>query len=161
MSDPYGGLEPDHGPGIARAAEPGGPPEVGGGLALLRGVRKRCPRCGDRRIFVGWFALKTLCPRCALRFEEEQGGYLGAMAINYSLSFAVWIAALTVTLGVTLPDVPIAGLLIMSAFVLIGVPLWFYPRSKTVWAAIEWLAHRTDPDYRAPAPRDARAKDLE
>jgi hypothetical protein len=29
------------------------------------------------------------------------------------------------------------------------------------WAAIEWLAHRTDPDYRPPSAKDPRAKGLE
>jgi len=149
--DPYGSLEPEgDGDGAAGARRP--PPEVGGAVALFRGLRKRCPRCGERRIFESWFHLRSLCPRCSLRFEEEEGGFLGAMTINYTIAFAVWIAALGVVLAFTVPDVPIPGLLVMSVVVLGVVPFWFYPRSKTIWAAIEWLAHRTDPDYRAPGP---------
>jgi hypothetical protein len=41
------------------------------------------------------------------------------------------------------------------------VPLWFYPRSKTIWAAVEFMVLKTDPDYRAPVRRDPRARDLE
>jgi hypothetical protein len=41
------------------------------------------------------------------------------------------------------------------------VPVWSYPRSKMAWAAVEYLVARTDPDYRTPAPRDPRARDLE
>jgi hypothetical protein len=74
------------------------------------------------------------------------------MTINYAVAFGVWILALTATLIVTAPEVPVAGLLGMSVVVLGLVPLWSYPRSKTLWAAIEWLAHRTDPDYRPPGP---------
>ncbi|MEX0985426.1 MAG: DUF983 domain-containing protein [Actinomycetota bacterium] len=146
--DPYGSLEP-------RANGPAGqmrPPETSGAVALVRGLRKRCPRCGERRIFEGWFTLRSLCPRCSLRFEEEQGGFLGAMTINYVIAFGVWIVGLTGVLIVTAPEVPVPGLLVMSVVVLGVVPVWFYPRSKTIWAAIEWLAHRTDPDYRAPGP---------
>ena len=130
-------------------------------MALLRGVRKRCPRCGERRVWDGWFTPKTTCPRCRLRFAKEQGGFLGAMVLNYTLAFGVWIAALGVALALTVPDVPVAPLLVMSVVVLVGVPLWFYPRSKLLWAAIEWLAHRSDPDYRAPGVRDPRADTLE
>jgi uncharacterized protein (DUF983 family) len=147
-SDPYGSLEPVHG----RVDGASSPTEASGTVAVVRGLRKRCPRCGERRIFDGWFALRTLCPRCSLRFEEEQGGFLGAMTLNYVVAFGVWIVALAAVLVVTAPDVPVGGLLVMSVVVLGLVPLWSYPRSKTVWAAIEWLAHRTDPDYRAPGP---------
>jgi hypothetical protein len=45
--------------------------------------------------------------------------------------------------------------------VLVAMPLWFYPRSKTFWAAIEFLVARSDPEYRSPVRRDPRAKDLE
>jgi hypothetical protein len=41
------------------------------------------------------------------------------------------------------------------------VPLWFYPRSKTLWAAIEFLVVRSDPDYRTPVRRDPRSEELE
>ena len=34
--------------------------------------------------------------------------------------------------------------------VLVVMPLWFYPRSKTIWAAIEFLVARSDPEYRTP-----------
>jgi uncharacterized protein (DUF983 family) len=135
--------------------------EAGGFVALARGLRKRCPRCGERRIWDGWFAVKRRCPRCDLRFEEEEGGFLGAMVLNYTLAFGVWIVALAAVLIATVPDVPVWPLLGMSLVVLVGVPLWFYPRAKMTWAAIEWLAHRTDPDYRPAVEREPRAKGLE
>jgi uncharacterized protein (DUF983 family) len=128
---------------------------------VARGLRKRCPRCGERRIFDGWFELKARCRRCDLRFESEQGGFLGAMTLNYGMAFAVWIVMLTVVLVLTVPDVPIALLLAASVVVLVGIPLWFYPRSKSTWAAIEFLVARSDPDYRTPVRRDPRARDLE
>ncbi len=68
---------------------------------------------------------------------------------------------LVVVLVLTVPDVPVAPLLIASTVVLVVVPLWFYPRSKTLWAAIEFLVARSDPDYRTPVRRDPRAEELE
>ena len=157
--NPYSFLDPES--SRPHGEPPPTEPESGGAVALVRGVRKRCPRCGERRIWNGWFTAKTRCPRCDLRFEEEDGGFLGAMVLNYTLAFAVWIGLLAAILIATVPDVPIAPLLVMSVVVLVGIPLWFYPRAKMTWAAIEWLAHRTDPDYRPPVSRDPRARELE
>lgn len=127
----------------------------------MRGLRKRCPRCGARSIFRSWFQLTERCPRCDLRFEREQGGFLGAMTINYSVAILAWLVMLSAVLVFTVPDVPVGPLLIASVVVLVGIPLWFYPRSKTLWASIEFLIARSDPDYRTPVRRDPRTKELE
>lgn len=99
-------------------------------------------------MFRSWFQLRSMCPACGLRFEKEEGGFLGAMVLNYVLAIGLWVLVLAVVLAFTVPDVPVGRLLVASAFVLIGVPLWFYPRSKTTWAAVEYLVARSDPDYR-------------
>jgi uncharacterized protein (DUF983 family) len=156
-SNPYGSLDPDS---RGRAPDPLYP-EVSGRKVLLRGVRKRCPRCGERDNFVGWFQMRPTCPRCELRFAKEEGGFLGAMALNYALAIGAWLAVLFVGIVLTVPDVAVVPLLAASAAVLIGVPLWFYPRSKMLWAGVEFLVLRASPDYRAPVARDPRARELE
>ena len=83
------------------------------------------------------------------------------MTLNYSIAVVVWIVMLALTLAFTVPNVPVVPLLIASVAVFVVVPLWFYPRSKTLWAAIEFLIERSDPDYRSPVRRDPRTKDLE
>jgi hypothetical protein len=83
------------------------------------------------------------------------------MTLNYSIAVVVWMAMLSVVLAFTVPDVPVVPLLIASVAVFVAVPSWFYPRSKTLWAAIEFLVARSDPGYRPPVRRDPRAKDLE
>jgi uncharacterized protein (DUF983 family) len=56
-------------------------------LALLwRGACLRCPRCGVRSLFRTWFAMYERCAVCGLRFEREQGYFLGAMYINYGVT---------------------------------------------------------------------------
>lgn len=136
-------------------------PEAGTATTLMRGVRKRCPRCGEHDTFVSWFAMRTSCPRCEWRFEKEAGGYLGAMALNYVVAIGAWIAVLVVGLVLTVPEVPVLPLTIASVGVLVLVPLAFFPRSKTTWAAVEYLVLRSDPDYHSPVHRDPRARDLE
>jgi hypothetical protein len=112
-------------------------------------------------VWDGWFTPKPRCPRCDLRFESEEGGFLGAMTLNYLAAVALWVVVLAIGVALTVPDVPIAPLLAASVVVLVGVPLWFYPRSKMIWAAVEFLVARSDPDYRTPSRRDPRAKGLE
>ena len=155
-SNPYSSLEP----GGARESQPLYP-EVSTSTVLLRGLRKRCPRCAERDTFVSWFRMRTTCPRCGLRFAKEQGGFLGAMTLNYGMAMGIWLLVLAIVLVATVPDVPVMPLLAVSAVVLIGIPLWFYPRSQMLWAAIEFLVLRADPDYRAPVARDPRARELE
>jgi uncharacterized protein (DUF983 family) len=41
--------------------------------AVLRGLLKRCPKCGEAKIFRRWFTLVARCPRCGLVFEREEG----------------------------------------------------------------------------------------
>ncbi|HET9671464.1 MAG TPA: DUF983 domain-containing protein [Actinomycetota bacterium] len=156
-ADPYGSLDPRP----ERPAPSPLSPEVGVAAVLARGVRKRCPRCAERDTFSGWFTMRTACPRCDLRFAKEEGGFLGAMTLNYALAIGVWLVVLAVGVAVTVPDVPVAPLLAISALVLIGIPLWFYPRSRMLWAAIEFLVLRTTPDYRAPVARDPRSRELD
>jgi uncharacterized protein (DUF983 family) len=143
---PYDALDPppvqeprrDASPGITRA--------------LLRGIARRCPRCGTKDIFDGWFRMKERCPRCGLRFQREEGGFLGAMTLNYAVAMIVWIPVLIAGFVLTSPDPPVLTLTLVSAAVMIVVPLLFYPRSKATWAAIEFLVSETEP--LEPDPRE-------
>jgi uncharacterized protein (DUF983 family) len=155
--NPYGMLDPQ---ANERDTEPR-LAEAGAARVLVRGLRKRCPRCGYRRIFDGFFRLKARCPSCDLRFEREEGGFLGAMALNYTVAIGFWLVVLVVGIALTVPVVPVAPILAMSIGVLAAVPVWFYPRSKTLWAAIEYLVARAEPGYRPPLVREPGTRRLE
>jgi uncharacterized protein (DUF983 family) len=54
-------------------------------------VRQMCPRCRAARIFrksifTGFPRMQERCPNCGLKFEREQGYFLGAMYISYGLA---------------------------------------------------------------------------
>jgi uncharacterized protein (DUF983 family) len=155
VTDPYGSLDP--------APRRDAPliQEVGATRVLLRGLRKRCPRCGARDIWLTWFKAKPLCPVCGLRFEAEEGGFLGAMVLNYAFATGFWLIVLAITLVLTVPFIPVAQLTIASVMILGGLPIWFYPRSKLLWAAVEFLTARSEPDYRTPTARDPHTRGLE
>ena len=124
-----------------------GSDEPGGFRAVARGVARRCPRCGGRGLFESWFNIQSRCPRCALRLEREEGGFLGAMTINYVATALAWVVLLIVWLVLDLPDVHVAQLTAASVALAILVPLVLWPFSKSTWAAVDYLVYRTDPTY--------------
>ena len=152
MLEPEGHLRTDPSARPERAdPQPHEPSAV---RALLRGLAKRCPRCGERDLFVHWLRIRDRCPRCRLRLEREEGGFLGAMTINYSATTLTWVAFLVIWLLVDLPGVRVAPLTVASV-VLVGLlPLVFYPFSKTLWAAVDYLVFRSSPDYPSADPAD-------
>jgi uncharacterized protein (DUF983 family) len=126
--------------------------EPGGITILLRALTRRCPRCGGGGLFERWLRIRDRCPTCALRLEREEGGFLGGMVINYAVTAAVWLVVFVVWLTLDLPDVHVAALTVVSIGIAVLVPLAFYPFSKTLWAAVDYLVYRSTPEYRT---RDA------
>ncbi|MGA2737389.1 MAG: DUF983 domain-containing protein [Bryobacteraceae bacterium] len=61
-------------------------------VSATEGIRRQlCPRCRAGAIFRGPvyrgpLAMRDDCPVCGLKFEREQGYFLGAMYVSYGLS---------------------------------------------------------------------------
>jgi uncharacterized protein (DUF983 family) len=56
-----------------------------------------CPQCRSARIFrksifTGFPRMQERCPNCGLKFEREQGYFLGAMYISYGLALITIVA---------------------------------------------------------------------
>ncbi len=45
-----------------------------GALPISRGLRGRCPRCGDGRLFKGFLSLRPACEHCGLDFDFADAG---------------------------------------------------------------------------------------
>ncbi len=108
----------------------------GRGTMFWRAVRRRCPICGSGGIFQGWFALRQRCPQCNFSFEREEGYWVGALIANIAVAEGMFALVFVGGIVVTYPDVPWTGLMIASALLMIGLPIFFYPLSKTLWM---WL----------------------
>ena len=117
---------------------------------FVRALTRRCPRCGQGDLFRRWFTLPERCPRCELRFEREEGAFLGSLALNYGVTGALFIGTLVVWLALTLPDVPVVSLTITSIAIALLFPLLFYPYAKMLWAAIDMLLHGPERDDSRP-----------
>src|SRR5438128_9502553 len=63
-------------------------------------LRQRCPRCREGAIyrgslFRGWLSMYERCPVCNLKFEREQGYFVGAMYVSYMLAIPPYLLLVT------------------------------------------------------------------
>jgi uncharacterized protein (DUF983 family) len=101
-------------------------------------LRQMCPQCRAARIFrrsifTGFPRMWECCPNCGLKFEREQGYFLGAMYISYGLALItivvigllLWACTLwpvqKITLWAILLFLPLAPMLTLFSRV-----LWIY-----------------------------------
>jgi len=104
-------------------------------LPIGRGLRGRCPRCGEGALFQGFLSLRPACDQCGLDFSSADAGdgpavfviLIGGFIVVFAALFteivyqppywvhaALWLPlVLIVTLG---PLRPIKGLLIALQF---------------------------------------------
>ena len=106
-------------------------------LVLGRGVRLRCPRCGESRLFTGWFTMPSHCSFCGMRFEREQGYFVGAIYVNYGVTVLIAVAGYFI-LWITTTLSTAAQLALWIPFVVL-FPLWFFRYSRSLWLALEYL----------------------
>ena len=79
-----------------------------------------------------------------MRFERGDGFMLGVMAINIGICSAVFTVYLVGGFVLTWPDPPIGVLTGVGLVLLAGLPVVFYPLSKTVWLAIDFFMRPLD-----------------
>lgn len=117
------------------------PPVVTPTRMILRGLARRCPFCGNSKIFDGWFKLKERCPECSHKFNQEEGFYIGAYALNFVITEGLLLAFLIPYIVISARDpefelnvIPFAAAALVAA---IAGPILFYPFSRSLWIAID------------------------
>ena len=63
-------------------------------LPIGRGLRGRCPRCGEGRLFQGFLALRPACGKCGLDYSFADAGDGPAVFVILFGGFVVVFAAL-------------------------------------------------------------------
>ena len=68
------------------------------GQIIARGLAHRCPNCGGRTLFKAgtFFEIDRTCAGCGLKFEKDEGFFLGAMALNYGVTCAGLLAPVVI-----------------------------------------------------------------
>ncbi len=88
------------------------------------------------------------CPHCGLKFEREQGYFIGAMYVNYAATVLIAVP------GFFLLDV-YAGLSIDQQLILwvpfaIVFPLLFFHHSRSLWLVLDHLINPSKSLYSVP-----------
>ena len=124
---------------------------VGWPTLLVRGVRRRCPACGTGGLFTRWVRMAERCPGCGMRFEREEGFFLGVWFLNLLLSQLAIIAYVAIAFVLTLPDAPMAAILAGAAVVCVVVPVAAYPVCRALWTAVHLGMQPLEPEEQADA----------
>lgn len=110
----------------------------------FRGLVRRCARCGGPA-FVSWFRMADTCPNCGVRFEREEGYWVGAMIMNTIVTFALFGIVFIGLIVATWPDVDWTLVTVASLAVCGLVPVIFYPISKSLWFGLQISWHPLEP----------------
>ena len=109
---------------------------------LTRALRLRCPRCGRTPLFAGWFTMRAACAACGLRYEREQGYFVGAIYVNYALTAVLGMGGVLVL--DELLDLSLAQQLALAVPVMLLAPLLFFRHARSLWLGIGFLAGTLD-----------------
>jgi len=108
---------------------------------VMRGFRRRCPRCGEGKAFETYFKLRESCPVCGYSFEREEGYWTGAMIVNIAACEIWFFIGFVGILIATVPDVNWGAILAVMLVTNGLLPIFFYPFSKTIWMALDLRFH--------------------
>ncbi len=102
---------------------------------LLAGLRGRCPRCGEGRLFDGYLAVAPACDRCGLDYGFADSGDGPAVFIMmivgfFTVGLALWLDA---SFAWSLPA--IAGVVVPLVFLLV---LGLLRPAKGLMIAAQW-----------------------
>ncbi len=125
---------------------------------LLRGMGRRCPRCGSGGIFANWFRLVERCPSCRLRLERENDFFLGGYVINLAATeilLAIALMAYVVRISAE-PGTSLIPVLVVGLVISLVLPVLFFPFSRTIWMAIDLAMRPVPGDDHDGAPREPR-----
>lgn len=105
---------------------------------LGRAALLRCPRCGGRGLFLGWFRLRTRCPHCGLELERgERDHWLGGYAVNLVAAELIGVGIIVAFMLATAPDVPWAVVQVGAPLLMLALPFLLFPLSRTLWLAVD------------------------
>lgn len=105
--------------------------------SLKSAIAGKCPKCGKGHLFDSWFKVANECEHCGYDFKQEEGAFLGAMALNYGI---IVFGCLPILLAFWMLSASSVNILIyLFAGAALFLPLVFYPLSWKLWI---WITSR-------------------
>ena len=104
---------------------------------MARGVRLRCPACGEGALFQSLFKMHDRCPNCGMVFMREQGYFIGAIYVNVIVTEGLIFLTYLICL-ITRPadDRTVYTVLFVLALV---IPLLFYRHARSIWLSFDYV----------------------
>jgi uncharacterized protein (DUF983 family) len=113
-----------------------------------RALLLRCPNCGGKGLFTGFFQMKERCPHCGMLLERGEADYfIGAYTLNLIAVEVLLAFAFLVVVVATWPKPPWDALEYGGVVLSILGAVLCYPFAKTTWLAVDLLfrpPHRED-----------------
>ncbi|MEO0399097.1 MAG: DUF983 domain-containing protein [Pseudomonadota bacterium] len=103
--------------------------------ALWRGARRRCPHCGEGRLFYGYTRVNDHCPSCGLEFSGHRADdappyitimIVGHVAIPLALAWKQFF------------DPPLALQFLALTPAMLLATAWLLPVSKGAMIGVQW-----------------------
>ncbi len=115
---------------------------------VARGVVRHCARCGGGHLFSSWFHLRERCPTCGMRFEREEGFWLGGYVINFATGEGALLVLLAVLIGYEANGVHVHAwpFVVIGLLIAVGGPALTFPYSRTVWSALDLIMRPLTPE---------------
>ncbi|MGA7379629.1 MAG: DUF983 domain-containing protein [Terriglobales bacterium] len=104
-------------------------------------LHQMCPRCRSAKmfrgsIFRGFPKMQERCPACGLKFEREQGYFLGAMYISYALAL-VTILGLALILWAATPW-SLQKITVLAILIFLPLAPTLTLLSRVLWIYLDW-----------------------
>jgi uncharacterized protein (DUF983 family) len=99
-------------------------------LAAL--LSQRCPSCLTGRIFGERKRMNVRCPNCGMLFEREQGYFLGAMYVSYTLA-TLFLGLFTFLVYLLFPSIDLGVAVLIAAGLFVPFVPGVTRYSRVVW----------------------------
>jgi len=101
---------------------------------ISRGLRKRCPRCGEGEIFRRWHEVRPHCESCGLELQDREGDCWGFMYVSTAVLTGLFFIAMLLYRP---PSLLVARFALFGAgLALIGLTL---PYRKSLALGLDYL----------------------
>lgn len=105
------------------------------GAAALRGLRRRCPNCGEGHLFEGYLKVTDTCPSCQEELYHHRAddgpAYLTILLVGHILGFVIHL------MWVQLRPEPLVMASVLTVMA-VGLSLYLLPRMKGMVVGIQW-----------------------